>query len=64
MLQVESEPNKALKGEFVPVQSELIIDLTENKDNAANEEIEVPAPPPGDTTWNVKHECDETRCSI
>lgn len=37
----------------MPVQSELIIDLTENKDNVADVEIEVPAPPPGDTTWNV-----------
>jgi len=44
--QVESKPSKTLQGEFVPVQSELIIDLTENKDNVADVEIEVPAPPP------------------
>ena len=47
--QVASQPSKALQGEFVPVQGDLIIDLTENK-AAANVEIEAPAPPPGDTT--------------
>ena len=35
----------------MPVQSDLIIDLTENKEAAV--EVEVPAPPPGDTTCNV-----------
>merc|ERR1712106_751591 len=42
--QVESEPSKALQGEFVPVQSDLIIDLTEKK--KAVVEVEVPASPP------------------
>lgn len=43
--QVDSEPGKALEGKFVPVQSDIIIDLTENKDNA-NVAVEAPAPPP------------------
>merc|ERR1712088_288339 len=43
--QVDSEPGKALEGKFVPVQSDIIIDLTENKENA-NVAVEAPAPPP------------------
>ena len=41
-----SEQGKALQGQFVPVDTDLIIDLTENKE-AAPVEVESPAVPPG-----------------
>merc|ERR1712066_27770 len=43
--QVVSEQGKALQGQFVPVDTDLIIDLTENKE-AAPVEVESPAVPP------------------
>ena len=41
-----SEQGKALQGQFVPVDTDLIIDLTEDKE-AAHVEVESPAVPPG-----------------